>query len=95
MKPDFVVTRHVALVEYLKEEGVVEKDVEVVPHAFSDQLIGRHVCGVLPIALAAFADAITVIPLSIPPELRGQDLSIEQVREFAHPPRTFIVKEIT
>jgi len=90
-----VVTRHPALVEYLREAGIVGDNVEVVAQVTPEQVRGRHVVGVLPLHLAAEADRVTVVPLAVPPELRGQELSLEQVRELAGEPRTFIVSDVT
>lgn len=80
-----VVTRHPALVEYLTELGVVPADTEVVTHATAEQVRGRHVFGVLPLHLAAEAASVTEVTLRVPAELRGVELTLEQVRQFAGP----------
>lgn len=80
-----VVTRHAALVEYLTELGVVPAGTEVVTHATAEQVRGRHVFGVLPLHLAAEAASVTEVPLNVPAELRGVELTLEQVRQFAGP----------
>lgn len=80
-----VVTRHPALVEYLTELGVVPADTEVVTHATAEQVRGRHVFGVLPLHLAAEAASVTEVTLHVPAELRGVELTLEQVRQFAGP----------
>lgn len=80
-----VVTRHAALVEYLTELGVVPAGTEVVTHATAEQVRGRHVFGVLPLHLAAEAASVTEVTLRVPAELRGVELTLEQVREFAGP----------
>lgn len=80
-----VVTRHPALVEYLTELGVVPAGVEVVTHATAEQVRGRHVFGVLPLHLAAEAASVTEVTLRVPAELRGVELTLEQVRQFAGP----------
>lgn len=84
-----VVTRHPALVEYLREIGVkIEK---VIDRATPEEVRGRHVYGVLPLHLAAEARLVTTVPLDVPAELRGQELTLEQVRQFAGAPRTYEV----
>lgn len=83
--PVVVVTRHPALVEYLTELGVVPAGTEVVAHATAEQVRGRHVFGVLPLHLAAEAASVTEVPLNVPAELRGVELTLEQVRQFAGP----------
>lgn len=80
-----VVTRHPALVEYLTELGVVPAGTEVVTHATAEQVRGRHVFGVLPLHLAADAASVTEVTLRVPAELRGVELTLEQVRQFAGP----------
>ena len=80
-----VVTRHPALVEYLTELGVVPAGTEVVAHATAEQVRGRHVFGVLPLHLAAEAASVTEVTLHVPAELRGVELTLEQVRQFAGP----------
>lgn len=83
--PVVVVTRHPALVEYLTELGVVPAGTEVVTHATAEQVRDRHVFGVLPLHLAAEAASVTEVTLHVPAELRGVELTLEQVRQFAGP----------
>jgi putative CRISPR-associated protein (TIGR02620 family) len=89
-----VVTRHAALVEYLRHVGEVAGDVAVISHVTADQIKGKHVYGVLPLHLAAEAAQVTEIPLAIPAELRGKELSFEQMVQYAQPARTYIVKTV-
>lgn len=86
-----VVTRHPALVEYLTELGVVPAGTEVVAHATAEQVRGRHVFGVLPLHLAAEARRVTEVPLHVPAELRGVELTLAQVRQFAGPLTSYVV----
>ena len=87
-----VVTRHRALVDYLIEEGIVSEDVPVLTHATMDDVRGKHVIGVLPLRLAAAAAVVTEVPLNLPPELRGKELTVEEVRRYAGPPVTYEVR---
>ena len=89
-----VVTRHAALVEYLTELGVVPAGTEVVTHATVEQVRGRHVFGVLPLHLAAEAASVTEVTLRVPAELRGVELTLEQVRQFAGPLTTYKVSRV-
>ena len=87
-----VVTRHPALVELLLERGLIKDgSYELIPHATPEDVAGKDVIGVLPMALAALANTITEVPLMVPPELRGQELSLDQVSEFAGAPVTYKV----
>ena len=90
-----VVTRHPALVRYLREVVDLPPDTPVVTHVSDPaDLAGKHVYGVLPINLAAHALCVTIVPLRIPAELRGQELSLAQVRAFAGELETFKVNRI-
>lgn len=89
-----VVTRHPALVEYLREQGLVDENAQVVAHATVDDVRGRHVFGVLPLHLAANADCVTEVPLNLPQELRGTELSLEQVRQYAGTVTTYRVTRV-
>ena len=87
-----IVTRHNGLVEYLKEEGIVGDDVEVIAHATSEVVTNRHVIGVLPHSLSCLTASFTEVPLSLPPELRGKELTAGDVRKYAGKPVTYIVR---
>lgn len=93
-QPDLVVTRHQGLVDYLIEEGICSPFVEVVPHADEDMVRDRHVCGVLPHSLSCLTASFTEIPLRLPAELRGQELTLEQVRQYAGEPVTYFVRKM-
>jgi len=87
-----IVTRHKALIEYLKEIELISGQESVVSgNATPDDVRGKHVVGVLPNFLAASAACLTEIPLRVPAELRGQELTVAQVREFAQEPVTYRV----
>lgn len=77
-----VVTRHKGLVEYLKEINLIGDRAVIVEHASVESVKDKHVIGVLPFSLAVHAKSLTEIPLNIPMELRGKELTVEQVREL-------------
>lgn len=89
-----IVTRHPGLVEYLHELGMAAEGVEVIAHATPEKVAGRHVCGVLPHSLSCLAASFTEVPLALPAELRGAELSLEQVREYASAPVTYVVRAL-
>lgn len=80
---DLIVTRHPGLVEYLIEEEIVPADVEVISHASPEAITGRHVCGVLPHSLSCLTASFSEVPLRLPTELRGAELSVADVRKYA------------
>jgi len=87
-----VVTRHPALVDYLREQNLIEDDVTVIDHVKSfTEIEGCHVFGVLPLSLAVHAAMVTDVPLALTPEDRGKELDLARVREIAGAPRTYQV----
>lgn len=87
-----VVTRHAGLVEHLLGLGLITAETPIIPHATPKQVAGQHVIGVLPLSLAALAASVTEVPLNLPPELRGVELSAAQVALYAGEPVTYIVR---
>jgi hypothetical protein len=94
MKIEVIVTRHPALVEYLRELGLVGEEVVVLTHASSEDVKGRHVAGVLPHSLSCLTKSFTEIPLRLTPEMRGKELDLITLREIADPPVTYRVKKV-
>lgn len=90
-----IVTRHKALLEYILEQDVLvntNEDTWVITHVSDPQEIrDRIVVGVLPLHLAAEAREVWEYPMDIPKELRGQELTLEQVRQYARPLRKYKV----
>jgi len=81
-----IVTRHSALVEYLREIGQAGMDTRVIAHAAAEDVRDKVVVGVLPLHLAALAAHVIEVPLDLPTDMRGMELSIEQVRQYAGRP---------
>lgn len=88
-----IVTRHPELVEHILELGLAPESTPVLEHAEGHQVLGKHVIGVLPLHLACLAESVTTVPLELPPELRGKDLTLGEVRQFARRPTTYRVEE--
>jgi hypothetical protein len=87
-----IVTRHAALVEVLAEDyGYVGP---VISHATADDVRGKCVVGVLPLHLAAVAESVTEVTLNLPPELRGKELTVEEVRKHLKGLTTYRVEEV-
>lgn len=89
-----IITRHKALVDYLKELGLADDKTPVMDHAMPEHVRGKHVLGVLPLHLAALAVKVTEVPLNVPYGERGKELSLEQVRDYATRPKTYEVRRI-
>lgn len=93
MKVDLVVTRHPALVAYLKEIELADDHTRVIEHASAEDVEGKNVCGVLPYSLSSLCRSFTEVPLTLPQSLRGFELTLDQVRRFAGKPMTYRVKQ--
>lgn len=89
-----VVTRHSALVEFLQETGVVGENVQVIEHATPEAITGKDVIGVLPLHLAALTNTVTAVAVNVPPEMRGQELTLEDMRKYASKPETYKVSKV-
>ncbi len=66
----------------------------MISHATVEDVQGKHVIGVLPLFLAAEAARVTVVPLRVPAEMRGVELTTDQVAKFAQPAQTFAVARL-
>jgi putative CRISPR-associated protein (TIGR02620 family) len=91
---DLIVTRHPGLVEYLREISLAGASTEVVSHASPETVAGKNVCGVLPHSLSCLTNSFTEVPLTLPTELRGKELSLEEVRQYAGKPVTYQVRRV-
>jgi hypothetical protein len=86
-----VVTRHEVLIEYLHKTTIVNKRTCSILEQVTDprQIMGAHVIGVLPPYLAMYAHKVTNVPMVVPAELRGVELTLEQVEQYAGKPFTY------
>lgn len=87
-----LVTRHEALVEYFKELGI--KFDKVIAHATAEDVTGNNVYGVLPLHLASLANTVTTIDMNLPAEMRGKELSLEDIEKYFTGMSTYKVKKI-
>ena len=88
-----IITRPPAYTKYLLEEGMIkEGKYEVIEHATPESATGKDVLtSGIPNHLAVLCNTITTVPLWLPLELRGQELSVDQVRQYAKPAQTYRV----
>ena len=92
IKNALVVTRHPNLTAYLKSIGLIDDTAIVIEHASVEDIEGKDVVGVLPHSLSCLTNSFTELPLMIPPELRGQELSIEDLKAYASDPKCYKVQ---
>ncbi len=83
MKPleNIIVTRHAGALRWLTAKGIVG---EAITHISSpEQVRGKRVVGGVPLHLAAeAAEVLAIVMPELPPELRGKELTAEQMEQF-------------
>jgi len=84
-----ICTRHSEFQRLLLDADPTLVGVPVLEHAGADDVRGAHIFGQVPLHVAVYAAAQTLIPLDLPRELRGVELSIEQLRQYAGAPQTY------
>lgn len=90
-----VITRHKALLAYLLDKDIIkEGEYKLIEHADYKDVEGRDVIGVLPLQLASYAKSVTEVPLKLTPEMRGKELTFEEVEKIAEKPVQYIVREV-
>jgi hypothetical protein len=75
-----IVSRHPAQVEYLRSlgyEGIA------IAHATAKDVAGMTVIGNLPMNLACLCKKVGCADMTLPPELRGCELTLEQVQQYS------------
>lgn len=88
-----IVTRHQALVEYIHQHRPQTKGAQVLERVTEKDISGKCVVGVLPLRLAAFAKEVTEVGLNLPRDLRGTELSLEQITQYTTGMTTYVVKD--
>ena len=91
---ELIVTRHPALVELIIERGLATPETPVLTHAGPDDVKNKRVAGVLPHSLSVLCSLFVEIPLRLAPEDRGQELTIERMREIAGGTVKYAVSEV-
>lgn len=91
MEYDLVVTRHPSLIGYFRKEGIINDDIEILSSANREDVINKNVIGVLPHWLSCHTKSYTEVTLKVPNELRGKELSEDQIRDFVDRLRTYVV----
>lgn len=87
-----VITRHTGLVEYLKDIKLIDETATVISHATAEDVTDKHVIGVLPHSLSVHTASFTEVPLvNLPASMRGQELTVEDMRLYTGKPVTYHV----
>jgi CRISPR-associated protein Csx16 len=83
IKVDLLVTRHKALAEVLRERPELDlSEAKVIDHATAADVEGKVVVGVLPLRLAALTRRFFELSLDLPADLRGKELTADQLRQY-------------
>ena len=93
-KKQLVITRHKALLAYLLDKNIIkEGEYKWIEHADYKDVEGKDVIGVVPLQLASYAKSVTEVPLKLTPEMRGKELTFDEVEKIAGEPVQYIVRE--
>ena len=87
-----LVTRHEALIEYFSNMGIIFD--KVITHATAEDVMNNDVYGVLPLHLASLANTVTTVDMNLPAEMRGKELSLEDIEKYFTGMSTYKVKKI-
>ena len=95
VKIDLVVTRHQGLIDFLREKGIIDENTKILTH-ISDpsEVKDKVVLGNLPLHLASMTKMLITPVLNLTPEMRGKDLSKEDVEKVFGGFKAFEVKEV-
>ncbi|MBP5782339.1 MAG: hypothetical protein J6W04_02250 [Bacteroidales bacterium] len=86
-----IVTRHTGLIDWLQQRGITG---DVIASATPDDVRGKHVIGALPLHLASLALDVTTVDYTCPFDLRGQDLSAQQLDALGAVLNTYTVAKV-
>lgn len=92
-----LVSQHPELSQYLQEQGLLRDEFEHIEFINDPaQIRGKRViCSYLPPHLAVEAAEVTIVPINVPPELRGQKLSLEQIRAHAGEIKSYTLSTVS
>lgn len=86
-----IITRHPGLVKFLKEQGIEGK---LITHATAEDVERKIIYGVLPLHLACHAKKIISVDLDIPAEMRGKELTYDDVKKYYTGTHAYVVEEV-
>lgn len=89
-----IVTRHANVEKYIRESGLVPEGTECYSSIEKGFAKGKHIFGIVPLELAAVADRVTEIKITLRKELYGKELSMAQIKACLKYVKTFQVNEV-
>ena len=87
------VSRHTALQQYCREIGLISQEVPCFKKVQIKDIKDKDVIGALPLELASYTRSYTEIPLKCR-VIKGEELSIEDIRMGALSPRKYKVERL-
>ena len=87
-----IVSRHPAAIKWINKyypdfNGIIKS------HIAEDEIIGNRIIGTLPVQLAALAAEYFHLSIKVPAEMRGKELSIEDMVQFGCKIERFTIKK--
>ena len=89
-----VVTRHTALVEWLKLHKFVSDNVQVIAYAKPEDLKNKHVFGKLPYRMACHAAQYTEVVIRTPEEKKGKELTLKELEFYIVDSNTYMIIDV-
>ena len=81
--------------QFLLDLGIITPgNYDVVDRATKKMVVDKHVIGNLPLHLAARCHTITSVAMSVPLEMRGRELTLDELREVYRSVHTYRVEEV-
>lgn len=74
-----VVTRHPALVQFLRNRGMITEGNRIIEHATQSDIYGKTIIGNVSLGLAAMAREVITVDLGLTREQRGRELSLADI----------------
>ena len=88
------VARHEGLQQYCREIGLINTDTPCYDAVTVALVKNKDVVGILPLKLACLTNTYTMIPLGLKRSFNISELSLEDIRRFAMPHKTYKITEI-
>lgn len=91
-----VVTSHKGMEDYLVHMGYIPSDAHVISHVSDASVIkDKTVWGVLPHSLSSLCSKFCEVPLNLPAEYRGKELSMEEMIRYAGRAKAYQVRPVS
>ena len=87
---NLIITRHTGLVQWLANQGITG---QVIASATPDDVKGKDVIGCIPLRLCALAKSVTTVDFDCPMDLRGKDLTPDQLNQLGATLNKYVVTQ--